>query len=246
MQIPKFSVVTVTLNALSLLPETESSLRRQTCADYEWIVQDGESIDGTKEWLRAASPSVLVSERDEGIYDAMNRAVMRCNGEWVYFLNAGDQFADSRVLDDVASALQGDPLAEVVYGDVVYFGKNGKRRRRFHWVKRRNLVFGDLCHQAVFVRRSLFLRHGLFDSSLRWNADFDWFLKVFRSGVSLLYVQRDIANFQDAGAHVQAAHRSAAERNVVRGRYIPLYLWRSGNWALRIEHKIRRLAGQEV
>ena len=123
---------------------------------------------------------------------------------------------------------------------------HGSRRKRFHWVTRRRLLFGDLCHQAGFVRRSLFQRIGPFDTSLRWNADFDWFARAFRAGARLHYMQRDIACFDDSGAHVQAGARSEAERNLVRARYLPLPVWQLGNFALRVELKLRRLAGQEI
>ena len=196
--------------------------------------------------LQAAQPDVLVSEPDLGIYDAMNRAVARARGSWLYFLNAGDTFADDHVLDDILSVIRAQANADVVFGDVVYFGDNGQRHRRFHWLTRRKLLFGDLCHQATFVRRSLFDRHGVFDTSLRWNADFDWLLRVFRAGAGLRYVHRDIARFHDAGAHVLAAERSHAERDIVRARYLPMPLWRAGNLALRIEHRLRRLAGQSI
>ena len=98
----------------------------------------------------------------------------------------------------------------------------------------------------MFVRRSLFQRIGPFDAALRWNADFDWFIRAVRAGARLHYLHRDIARFDDAGAHVQAGARCEAERNTVRARYLPLPVWRLGNWVLRAEFKLRRLAGQTI
>jgi glycosyltransferase involved in cell wall biosynthesis len=244
---PIFSVITVCFNAMTVLPLTAASLRSQaTTSGIEWIVIDGGSTDGSVDWLATQQPDVFVSEPDSGIYDAMNKAVARARGDWLFFLNAGDAFADEHVLADVARAVEGSPAAELVFGDVVYFGDSGERRHRFHWLTRRRLLFGDLCHQAVFAHRSLFLRHGTYDLSLRWNADFDWFLRTFRGGAVLKYISRDIARFHDAGAHVQQPERTLAERNVVRRRVMPLALWQLGNWALRVELKIRRLVGQEI
>ncbi len=207
---------------------------------------DGGSTDGSTAWLRDRAPDVFVSEPDNGIYDAMNKAVARASGEWVYFLNAGDAFADERVLQDVSDLIAASPKAEVVFGDVIYFGGAAERRRRFFWLTRRRLLFGDLCHQAAFVRRSLFSQHGGFDTSLRWNADFDWFVRVFRGGAALRYMHRVIARFHDGGAHVLAGDRTLNERNRVRARYLPLPLWRLGNLLLRVELRLRRLAGQSI
>lgn len=244
---PHFSIITVCFNAKPQLPGTCGSLRAQSHnGGVEWVVVDGASTDGSITWLVDQQPDVFVSGSDSGIYDAMNKAIGLASGEWLFFLNAGDAFADDRVLHDVQAAIAAHPGAQIVYGDVLYVGAAGSRRKRFHWVTRRRLLFGDLCHQAVFVRRSLFQRTGPFDTALRWNADFDWFVRVFRAGARLHYMRRDIACFDDSGAHVQAGPRSEAERNLVRARYVPLLVWRLGNLALRVELKLRRLAGQET
>jgi glycosyltransferase involved in cell wall biosynthesis len=244
---PRFSIITVCFNALAVLPATVNSLRAQQCAaNIQWIVVDGGSTDGSAAWLAAQQPDVFICEPDSGIYDAMNKGIARANGDWLFFLNAGDAFADVQVLADIQRAVDAAPAAELVYGDVLYFGDAGERRHRFHWLTRRRLLFGDLCHQATFARRDLFHRHGTYDTSLRWNADFDWFLRVFRAGAHLQYLHRDIARFHDAGAHVQAAERTLAEREAVRSRYLSRQLWRVGNFALRLELRVRRIIGQQI
>lgn len=245
---PWLSVITVCFNASAVLPATVASLRGQQLPGVEWVVVDGASTDGSTDWLRAQQPNRFISEPDRGIYDAMNKAIDLASGEWLFFLNAGDGFADAHTLSDVAAAVQRSVGAapDLLWGDVLYTGARGERRRRFHWVTRRRLLFGDLCHQAVFVRRVLMQRLGKFDASLRYNADFDWFLRAFRAGARLHYMRRDIARFDDGGAHVQAGVKSEAERDTVRARYLPLPLWRLGNLALRVELKLRRLAGQEI
>ena len=245
---PLFSVMTVCFNALPVLCGSLASLRQQQLSGraVQGVVVDGRSTDGSVQWLALQRPDVFISEPDAGIYDAMNKAAALATGEWLYFLNAGDAFADATVLADVARAAAAIPALDIVFGDVLYVGPGASRRKRFHWVTRRRLLFGDLCHQAVFVRRALFQRIGPFDASLRWNADFDWFVRAFGAGARLHYMQRDIARFDDGGAHVQAGARSEAERNTVRARYLPLPLWRLGNLALRVELRLRRIAGKIV
>lgn len=244
---PRFSVVTVTFNAATVLGETARSLQQQSLrAQVQWVLKDGGSRDETLSTARAFAPDLLLSAADGGIYDAMNQAVQACHGEWIYFLNAGDRLADAKVLADVAASITADPAVDLLYGDVIYFGDQGERQRRFHWLSRRRLLFSDLCHQAVFVRRDLFQRCGSFDTTLRWNADFDWLLRVFGHGARLRYLPRVIARFHDAGSHVQSRAQSEEERNRVRARHLPLPLWRLGNLALRVEHRLRRLAGQSI
>lgn len=247
---PNFSIITVCFNARGVLPETLASLRAQVCTDYEWVVVDGASTDGTVDWLKDHEPDVFVSEQDKGIYDAMNKAIALAKGEWLYFLNAGDRFADTGVLGDIAAKIEAATSQEkppdVLYGDVVYFGDRGQRRKRFHWLSRERLVFGDLCHQAAFVRRMLFAQHGCFDTQLRYNADFDWFIRVFNAGVALHYMPRDIALFHDAGAHVTNHERHVQERNVVRARYCPRSIWLLGHWVLRLELKLRKMRGEAI
>jgi glycosyltransferase involved in cell wall biosynthesis len=244
---PRFSVITVSYNAMASLPATVASLREQAYKAYEWVVIDGASTDGSVSWLKAQTPDYFSSEPDSGIYDAMNKAVTAATGEWLFFLNAGDQFADPKVLADIAAAVdKANAAPSVVYGDVMYFGDSGKRRRRFNWLTRKRLLFGDLCHQATFVRRDLFGTLGAFDTTLRYNADFDWLIKAFQHGARLQYVPRDIALFHDAGAHVLNREKCEAERNVVRARYCQRPLWLLGHWALRLELRIRRHFGKST
>lgn len=241
---PFFSIVTVCFNAIDVIAETEISLRKQAFDNYEWVVVDGKSKDGTSEWLRCHTPDVLLIESDDGIYDAMNKAVNLCSGRWLYFLNAGDLLYDDQVLHDVFLKITESDISSntgVVYGNVVYYGDSGSRRKRFDWLKPHNLVYGDLCHQAAFSRRELYLGLGMFDKTLRFNADFDWFLRVFASGAGGMYIDRDVAFFHDKGAHVLNSVASEAERDIVRLRYVSRIKWLLGHWALRFQFKLKKI-----
>ncbi len=135
----------------------------------------------------------------------MNKGVRHSSGRWVYFLNADDRLADERVFYDVFAAIRSaqENLA-LVYGNVIYTNGEHTWQRRFHWVNRRTLLHGDLCHQAVFARRELFDRIGPFEVALRINADYDWLLRAFRSGERTLYLARNIAIFFQGGMHTRA------------------------------------------
>lgn len=248
-QRPLFSVVTVVRNAASTIDVVIGSLAGQEFRNFEWVVIDGASTDGTLEKLAShrAEIQVLVSEADRGIYDAMNKGIAECRGEWVFFLNADDRFCDGRVLADVAASLRGIPAdIGLLYGNVIY--TNGERswKRRFHWVSRRKLLHGDLCHQAVFARRDLFDALGPFDSTLRINADYEWLLRVFQAGVRTLHLERDIAIFFQGGAHTRDPEFQHRERLAVRMRYCRPERAVIGQLLLRVELKIRRMLGQAV
>jgi glycosyltransferase involved in cell wall biosynthesis len=244
---PTFSVITVCFNARQTLPATRDSLAAQGFSDYEWIVVDGASTDGTVELVQTYGKQVtrFVSEKDAGIYDAMNKGVGLARGKWVYFLNADDRLADATVLGDVSKACS-DSNFDLCYGDAIY--SNGERDwlKSFAWVTPKKLVYGDLCHQVVFARRSLFGQHGPFDVSLRYNADFDWILRVLRGGAKSSYLKRTIAIFFHGGAHVKNAEASESERFIVRHRYRSPVFWRLGNLVLRVELKVRRMLGESV
>ena len=114
----RFSVITVTRNSEAVLARAMASLQEQTFADFEWIVVDGASQDGTVAVARrfAAAPLQLVSESDSGIYDAMNKGVRLARGEYLYFLNSDDTLADPAVLERANEAIEATRQPELLIG----------------------------------------------------------------------------------------------------------------------------------
>lgn len=162
---PLFSIITVCLNDREGLIRTLGSIRAQTCTDYEWIVVDGASNDGTAQFLAHLPPGECqwVSERDQGLYDAMNKGIDRSSGEYLLFLNAGDELADADVLKMVAASVSADFPPQLIYGDAYEVTENGdmllklSRAHTWYW-------YGMFAHhQAMFYqRRSISqLRYGL-------------------------------------------------------------------------------------
>jgi glycosyltransferase involved in cell wall biosynthesis len=245
--LPLVSIITVCFNAAPTICATMDSLDAQVCRDFEWIVIDGGSTDGTREFLEAHQARIahFVSEPDAGIYDAMNKGVRASTGQWLLFLNADDVLADPAVLLEISPMLRdagGD--TGVVYGDVYYTDGTKKWRRTFHWVTRRNLLYGDLCHQAVFARHWAFQLLGEFDATLRINADYDWLLRVFRSPLRIRYVPREVATFSVGGMHGRDRRFLADERLAVRRRFASRGRLLVGEFLLRVELKLRKMMGQ--
>ena len=118
----RFSVITVCWNDHPGLRKTHGSLVSQTLRDYEWLVIDGASTDGTVEWLKGhdCPKCTWISEPDSGLYDAMNKGLQRASGEYLIFMNSGDSFVDGRVLERVADATDRvEPRPDFVFGDSI-------------------------------------------------------------------------------------------------------------------------------
>ena len=154
----KISIITICYNAVSDLAKTIASVRAQEFKDFEYIVVDGGSKDGTAEVINKNIDVITkwVSEPDKGIYDAMNKGIKMATGEWVIMMNAGDVFADSQVLQNVFSHTISNNIT-FLYGDILIRQKNGRLLRRvMSWKD------GSVNHQAVIYRRRLHDEHGLY------------------------------------------------------------------------------------
>jgi glycosyltransferase involved in cell wall biosynthesis len=178
---PLFSIVTVTFNAAATLPATIASLEAQRCRDFEHLVIDGGSRDGTLDVVRARAGTIAfwVSERDAGIFDAMNKGVAAARGRWIYFLNAGDRLLDPEVLGRVQDALAATPPStRFAYGRVRYVDEH-RRLVRLHGRAWTGDPIANLPHhQATFVNREAFERHGVYDLRYRLVADGEFFYRL--------------------------------------------------------------------
>lgn len=182
----KISIVTVSFNSATTIARTLQSVASQTWPDAEHIVVDGASTDGTMAVVaehRAGLAQVL-SEPDQGIYDAMNKGVALATGEVVAFLNADDFYKDADVLARVARVMQAEQL-DALYGDVEFFRPDqpGAVVRRYNSGRftAGRLGWGWMpAHPALFVRRALFERYGAFRADYRIAGDFEFIARVFR------------------------------------------------------------------
>ena len=199
-----------------------NSLAVQRCQDYEWIVVDGASTDNSLSIAQEfrAAPSRIVSEPDDGIYDAMNKAIGLATGDYLYFLNSDDAFYDDRVLEDMKSWFEQNPGTDLAYGNVVHVKGDGNWLRDFSHIGNRNILEEGICHQAIFARRALFSTIGTFDLRFKLNADYDWIIRVFRSNARCVALDRVVAFFSDGGAHSRDAGLLARERESVRLQYV--------------------------
>lgn len=190
-QQPRVTVVTVTYNALDALSKTMQSVDAQDYANMEYIVVDGASSDATPSMLAQYGGRLdsWVSEKDGGIYDAMNKGVRMASGEYVIFMNAGDTFVAT---DTVSRVFAEASEADVVYGDII---KNGAIKRS---LSPRNSHKMYYCHQAAFTRRECLLEMP-FDTAHRFSADFKQAKQMFLAGKTFCHVDIAVADFDTSG-----------------------------------------------
>ena len=190
---PLVSVVTCVYNAASTLPKAMDSVRSQSWPYIEYVVVDGASTDGTGEIIEANDDqvSVLLSEPDEGLYDAFNRGVAVSTGDYVAVLNADDAI-DSDHIEKSVRALE-ESGADFSYGDVEMIhqrdGVEHVEHRPADHDYAKTLPSGttDLHHATMVVHRRVFEKIGLFRKGLRIAADYDWFIRMHRAGFKGVY-----------------------------------------------------------
>ena len=200
---PLVSIVTVVYNGAATLERTIKSVLDQGYGNIEYIVVDGGSTDSTLDLLQKYDDrlDLWVSERDKGIYDAMNKGVALCTGEWVALINADDWYEPDTVAR-VVQAAKDRPDINIVHGDIWIHYPNG--HRKIKQAKRNGFLLKYwemvLNHPSFFVRRSYY--HGRpFDASLRVSGDHKWTLAAWMdSPKQFLYLPEPLANFTAGGA----------------------------------------------
>jgi glycosyltransferase involved in cell wall biosynthesis len=201
----KISVITATYNSAATVRDTLTSIRLQDYPDIEHIIVDGRSSDGTLE-IVANFPHIarIVSEKDKGIYDAMNKGIRLATGEVIGILNSDDIYIDRAVLSAVAQAF-GDPAVMTVYADLQYVHPENLDKVKRTWItgpfRKNSFYYGWMPpHPTFFVRKEVYERIGLFNTDLRSAADYELMLRILlRYGVSTYYIPRVIVKMRAGG-----------------------------------------------
>lgn len=220
MTIPLFSVVTVTFNHLNGLSKTCESLQNQTCLNHEWIVIDGGSQDGSQEYLDKMN-APYISEQDNGIYDAMNKGIDRCNGDYIIFMNAGDCFADAQILEQVEQTLE-TTSPDFIYGDALEYAdrKTVYKKSRPHDKINQGMLTH---HQAMLYRRDA-ISTERYDLSYKIAADYDFTLRLLKKTANALYIPTPICVFESGGLSQQHVLQGRQEQFQIRQKLgIPVW-----------------------
>lgn len=221
---PKLSVITVVFNNVRDIERTVLSVVNQTYSNIEYIVIDGLSTDGTLQLLNKyrSQISILISEKDKGIYDAMNKGLTLATGDYVLFMNSGDEIY---ALDTVEKVFAAAPDADIYYGETEMINDAGQslgqRRHKapkcFTW---RSFKYGmSVSHQAIYIRRSLVQPY---DPRYHLSADIDWILRAAKKAKKIVNVNQYVAKYLVGGMSKKKHKQSLQERFDIMRRYYGL------------------------
>ncbi len=222
---PLVSVITVVYNSKKYIENTINSVVSQKYQNIEYIVVDGASTDGTLDIIKAKQEhiSTLISEPDKGLYDAMNKAIKIAKGDYLWFINSGDEIYSDSVLCEIFDQIgKNTSLPDLIYGETEIINENrealGMRRhqapKKLTW---KSLRFGmKVCHQSVIVKREL---SNLYNTKYRYSSDFDWLIKVLKKSENIYNSKLTLSKFMEGGISSQSLLPSLKERFAIMSRY---------------------------
>lgn len=219
----KLSIITINLNNQSGLIKTINSVINQNFTDFEWIVIDGGSTDGSKKLIEQYAQYITywISEPDKGIYNAMNKGIKIAKGEYCLFLNSGDYLASKYTLKRVFNH---NYTADIILGNILFDVFPVERGLGFHcdYITCFDLIKGSIAHQASFIKKELFDKYGYYDEDLKIAADWKFFLyTIVEKECSVKYINEDIAYYDINGISSKQLSRSKEEKNKVLLNYLP-------------------------
>lgn len=189
----KISIITVNFNNLTGLKETINSVINQDYANIEYIIIDGGSLDGSAEWIASINDKLYywVSEKDSGVYQAMNKGIIRATGEYIVFLNSGDYFIDQHVISRCCYEIAKVDEVDIFYGNI--FVKNQLNNPDHHHFHPRELSLkffknDTINHQASLIKRALFVEFGLYPECYRLASDYWLYIRSLLSNKRYQYL----------------------------------------------------------
>ncbi len=202
----KVSVITICFNAASEIDETIRSVMVQDHQDIEHIVIDGGSTDGTQEKIKRYSECIahFVSEKDEGVYDAMNKGLRLATGEVIAFVNAGDMMATRNTVSYMVRAFA-EQDADAIYGDALMVDPNDITKVKRFWkggeYDRTNFKKGWMPpHLGTYIRKSAYDQYGLFNTALKVSADYELMFRfLYKHKLRARYVPKVLVRFRLGG-----------------------------------------------
>ena len=211
------SIIIPTYNSERTIKHCLDSIVEQTFTDWEVLLMDGVSTDSTLDIARSYNDSRIriYSELDKGIYDAMNKGILKSKGEWLYFLGSDDYLYDVKVLETIAKELS--PKCKIVYGNVESTQLMPENFGEWHVSQ----IDYNRCHQAIFYHLSVFQKYGLYDLSYPLCADYMYNIKCFwQYKVLTKYIPVVVAHFSEGGASGKESDRMfSRDYSIIKFRY---------------------------
>lgn len=222
--LPKLSVITIVYNNVKDIERTMLSILNQSYSNIEYIVIDGASNDGTLDVIKKYEDRIakLISEKDKGIYDAMNKGLALATGDYVLFMNSGDEIYEPETVEKIFASA---PNADIYYGETEMYDENwnslGRRRHQapehFTW---ESFKYGmNISHQAIYIKRSLTEPYNL---QYKYSADIDWIIKIAKKASSIVNTHLYVAKYLVGGMSKKKHRESLKERFQIFSHYYGL------------------------
>lgn len=233
----KLSIITINYNNHDGLRKTIDSVICQTCHDFEWLVIDGGSTDGSRELIESNSNhfAYWVSEKDTGVYNAMNKGIAQARGEWLLFLNSGDCLCAP---DTLEKAFAHEWTGDVMYGNAYYVNPDCSYRikRDPDTVGISFLLNQTFCHQATFIKSSL-LKANPYDEQFPIAADWAKWFQLMIEGKRFEHIDEFICNFDTSGIGSTMTDALLQERERVMQKYLPCHVRIDAERIMQMEEK---------
>ena len=235
----KFSVITICRNNLAGLKKTHKSIQSQSFIDYEWLVIDGASDDGTIEYLNKIKDANIrfISEPDKGLYDAMNKGIKIASGDFMVFMNSGDMFMSQDTLKIVSEEIDKNAKTVMVYGDALDFEPGGKthyRKARNHKTIARGMFTQ---HQSMFFARLNNGSQPFYNINYKLSADYQFiikYLKLEQKGFKIKKLNLPLSRFELGGLNESRRYKALKEDFKIRKQDLQINIL--NNFLLYLAH----------
>lgn len=220
----RLSIITINRNNAAGLEKTMRSVASQTFKEFEYIVIDGASTDGSVEVIKKLEPEFAhlkwVSEPDSGIYNAMNKGIRMASGDYIQILNSADCLAAPDVMEKMLASLEKAGFPAILYGNMIKCFPDGRKMvdKCFagQEITMLGMFSGTLNHDPAYIRRDLFEKYGYYDESLKIVSDWKWYLQaIILGGEKPQYVDMDVTLFDMTGISETNKELDKAERKQV-------------------------------
>ena len=219
---PLVSIITVVYNGAGTIEQTIQSVLNQSYKNIEYIIVDGKSTDGTQEIIEKYKDSLayFISEKDDGIYDAMNKGIRQAKGEIVGIINSDDWY-EAYTVEKVVQAFAKDSKIGLVHGKINWIYLDGSVKEQICkpletlWYQ-----MSAVYHPTVFVKRKIYEEYGLFDLQYRLSSDYDFILRLYSNHVRFEFIDSILANFRIGGQSFTNSHTGTRETYQISNKYI--------------------------
>ncbi len=215
----KVSIITATYNSAATIADSIRSVKQQSYQNIEHIIVDAVSEDDTLSIVHEMHHGTVVSEKDKGIYDAMNKGITLANGEIIGILNSDDYYADDSIIEKVVRLFEATDC-DAVYGDLLYVDSDDTAKIKRKWIagkhSKRSFLFGWMPpHPTFFVKKNIYNKHGVFNLQLGSAADYELMLRmIYKQGIKVSYLNEVIVKMRTGGvSNKNLQNRLLANKN---------------------------------